>query len=213
MRIITGSARGTKLTTLEGDATRPTTDKVKEALFSMIQFDIEGRTVLDLFAGSGQLGLEALSRGAVRGTFIDESRAAVDVIIDNAKKTHLFDRCRVSVSGAVPFLKSAAGRETYDIVFLDPPYASGLLKESLALLPSILAPGASVVCECDTEVVSRRLSVRKDEDATAERVLQEIFGGDAALMAKYTLRRSTVYGRTRIALLSLADAENTGEAE
>lgn len=213
MRIITGSARGTKLTTLEGDATRPTTDKVKEALFSMIQFDIEGRTVLDLFAGSGQLGLEALSRGAVRGTFIDESRAAVDVIIDNAKKTHLFDRCRVSVSGAVPFLKNAAGRETYDIVFLDPPYASGLLKESLALLPSILAPGASVVCECDTEVVSRRLSVRKDEDATAERVLQEIFGGDAALMAKYTLRRSTVYGRTRIALLSLADAENTGEAE
>ena len=213
MRIITGSARGTKLTTLEGDATRPTTDKVKEALFSMIQFDIEGRAVLDLFAGSGQLGLEALSRGAVRGTFIDESRAAVDVIIDNAKKTHLFDRGRVSVSGAVPFLKSAAGRETYDIVFLDPPYASGLLKESLALLPSILAPGASVVCECDTEVVSRRLSVRKDEDATAERVLQEIFGGDAALMAKYTLRRSTVYGRTRIALLSLADAENTGEAE
>lgn len=213
MRIITGSARGTKLTTLEGDATRPTTDKVKEALFSMIQFDIEGRAVLDLFAGSGQLGLEALSRGAARGTFIDESRAAVDVIIDNAKKTHLFDRCRVSVSGAVPFLKSAAGRETYDIVFLDPPYASGLLKESLALLPSILAPGASVVCECDTEVVSRRLSVRKDEDATAERVLQEIFGGDAALMAKYSLRRSTVYGRTRIALLSLADAENTGEAE
>ena len=137
----------------------------------------------------------------------------MDVIIDNAKKTHLFDRCRVSVSGAVPFLKSAAGRETYDIVFLDPPYASGLLKESLALLPSILAPGASVVCECDTEVVSRRLSVRKDEDATAERVLQEIFGGDAALMAKYSLRRSTVYGRTRIALLSLADAENTGEAE
>ena len=213
MRIITGSARGTKLTTLEGDATRPTTDKVKEALFSMIQFDIEGRAVLDLFAGSGQLGLEALSRGAARGTFIDESRAAVDVIIDNAKKTHLFDCCRVSVSGAVPFLKSAAGRETYDIVFLDPPYASGLLKESLALLPSILAPGASVVCECDTEVVSRRLSVRKDEDATAERVLQEIFGGDAALMAKYTLRRSTVYGRTRIALLSLADTENTGEAE
>lgn len=213
MRIITGSARGTKLTTLEGDATRPTTDKVKEALFSMIQFDIEGRAVLDLFAGSGQLGLEALSRGAVRGTFIDESRAAVDIIIDNAKKTHLFDRCRVSVSGAVPFLKSAAGRETYDIVFLDPPYASGLLKESLALLPSILAPGASVVCECDTEVVSRRLSVRKDEDATAERVLQEIFDGDAALMAKYTLRRSTVYGRTRIALLSLADTENTGEAE
>lgn len=204
MRIITGSARGTKLNTLEGDATRPTTDKVKEALFSMIQFDIEGRAVLDLFAGSGQLGLEALSRGAARATFIDESRAAVDVVIDNAKKTHLFDRCRVSVSGAIPFLKNNAGRETYDIVFLDPPYASGLLAQSLALLPPHLAPGASIICECDTEPVSRRLSVRKDENATAERVCEEIFGGDAALMAKYTLRRSTVYGRTRIALLSLA---------
>ena len=81
------------------------------------------------------------------------------------------------------------------------------MREALALLPPILAPGASIVCECDTEIVSRRLSVRKDEDATAERVLQEIFGGDAALMAQYTLRRSTVYGRTRIALLSLAASE------
>lgn len=202
MRIITGSARGTKLITLEGEATRPTTDKVKEALFSMIQFDIEGRAVLDLFAGSGQLGLEALSRGAARATFIDESRAAVDVVIDNAKKTHLFEKCRVSVSSALPFLKNAAAREKYDIVFLDPPYASGLLAQSLSLLPPLLAPGASVICECDTEPVSRRLAVRKDEEATTQRVLAEIFGGDESLMAQYVLRRSAVYGRTRIALLS-----------
>ena len=84
MRIITGSARGTKLDTLDGDNTRPTSDKVKEAVFSMIQFDIEGRAVLDLFAGSGQLALEALSRGAARATMTDQSRDAVAIITSNA---------------------------------------------------------------------------------------------------------------------------------
>ena len=81
MRIRTGRARGTKLVTLEGNNTRPTSERVKEAVFSMIQFDIEGRNVLDLFAGSGQMGLEALSRGAEKATFIDNSKAAVNVIL------------------------------------------------------------------------------------------------------------------------------------
>ena len=76
MRIITGSAKGIRLRTLEGDATRPTAERVKEAVFSMIQFDIEGRSVLDLFAGSGQMGLEALSRGAASATMVDKSRDA-----------------------------------------------------------------------------------------------------------------------------------------
>lgn len=86
MRIITGKARNIPLKTLEGDDTRPTSERVKEAVFSMLQFEIEGRRVLDLFAGSGQLGLEALSRGASHATFIDNSRAASDIIIENAKK-------------------------------------------------------------------------------------------------------------------------------
>lgn len=210
MRIITGSARGTNLVTLDGETTRPTTDKVKEALFSMIQFDLEGRNVLDLFAGSGQLGLEALSRGAAKATFIDESRNAVDVIIENAKKTHLFEKCRVSTSGAVPFLKSAAGKEKYDIVFLDPPYDSGLLAQSLKMMAdgSVLAPGAILVCECDTELVSRRTKVKKDDEASAERVLEEVFGGDKDTMDAYTVTRTAVYGRTRITLLTLANAED-----
>lgn len=210
MRIITGSARGTKLVTLEGEATRPTSDKVKEALFSMIQFDLEGRNVLDLFAGSGQLGLEALSRGAAKATFIDESRQAVDVVIDNAKKTHLFEKCRISASGAIPFLKSAAGKEKYDIIFLDPPYDSALLAQSLKQMSdgSILAAGAIIVCECDTEIVSRHAKIKKDEEATAERVLEEVFGGDEDTMVKYNLERSAVYGRTRITLLTLAEAED-----
>ena len=209
MRIITGTARGTKLVTLEGEATRPTIDKVKEALFSMIQFDIEGRNILDLFAGSGQLGLEALSRGAAKATFIDESRQAVDVVIENAKKTHLFDKCRISASGAIPFLKSAAGKESYDIVFLDPPYGSDLLPQALKQLSDgkVLAPGAIIVCECDTDIVSRRSKVKKDDEASVERVLEEVFDGDEETMAKYSLQRTAVYGRARITLLNLADEE------
>ena len=96
MRIITGSARGTKLATLEGDATRPTTDRVKEALFSMIQFDIEGRNVLDLFGGCGQLALEALSRGAAKATIIDQSRDATIVGLEYALITLLFGGWRLS---------------------------------------------------------------------------------------------------------------------
>lgn len=209
MRIITGSARGTKLEALEGEATRPTADKVKEAMFSMIQFDIEGRMVLDLFAGSGQLGLEALSRGAAKATLIDESRDAVNIIIENAKKTHLFEKCRVSVSGAIPFIRSAGGREKYDIVFLDPPYNTGLMAESLKKIADadLLAPGALIMCECDTENISRSARARKNEEAVAERVLAEIFGGSEALMSRYTVHRTAVYGRTRLALLSLAENE------
>ena len=115
MRIITGTARGIKLTTLEGDTTRPTAERVKEAVFSMIQFEIEGRTVLDLFGGSGQLALEALSRGAAKATIIDASREAMNVIMDNAKKTRLFDRCRISCADYASFIRGAQGREKYDI--------------------------------------------------------------------------------------------------
>ena len=98
MRIITGSARGIALKTLEGEATRPTAEKVKEAVFSALQFDLEGRRFLDLFAGSGQMGLEALSRGASHATFIDASRDAMEVVKANAKKTGFFDRSHFLVS-------------------------------------------------------------------------------------------------------------------
>ncbi len=209
MRVITGSARGTKLEALEGEATRPTSDKVKEALFSMIQFDIEGRAVLDLFGGSGQLALEALSRGAARATIIDQSRDAVDVIIANAKKTHLFDRCRVSSSDYASFIRGASGRETYDLVFLDPPYEGGFLPAALEKLinADLYAVGAHIVCECDTEITSRRTKVKKDEELSREAVLHEVFGGNEALMARYTLLRTAVYGRTRVTLLTPANEE------
>ena len=134
MRIITGTARGMRLETLEGTATRPTAEKVKEALFSMIQFDIEGRRVLDLFGGSGQLALEALSRGAASATIIDASRDAASLIIRNAQKTKLYDRTRILTCDWEAYLRGNAGKERFDIVFIDPPYASDYAHRAVDML-------------------------------------------------------------------------------
>ena len=135
MRIITGTARGMRLETLEGTATRPTAEKVKEALFSMIQFDIEGRRVLDLFGGSGQLALEALSRGAASATIID-ARDAASLIIRNAQKTKLYDRTRILTCDWEAYLRGNAGKERFDIVFIDPPYASDYAHRAVDMLIS-----------------------------------------------------------------------------
>lgn len=214
MRIITGSARGTKLATLEGETTRPTSDRVKEALFSMIQFDIEGRQVLDLFGGCGQLALEALSRGAAKATIIDQSRDATAIIIENAKKTHLFEKCRISTSDYTSFIRGAAKREKYDIVFLDPPYNTGLLPASLKALrdAELFAPGASIVCETDCDLPKKASRARKDEEIAAEYVLNDVFGGSESLRDSFEVVRSTLYGRTRITLLR-PKAENDSEEE
>lgn len=207
MRIITGTARGIKLTTLEGETTRPTAERVKEAVFSMIQFEIEGRAVLDLFAGSGQLALEALSRGAARATIIDASREAANVIMDNAKKTRLFDRCRISCADYASFIRGAAHREQYDIVFLDPPYAAGLVPEALRKLAQgdLYAPGAVIVCETDNGTDARpSRRNRSEEEIEAkenEAILQDVFGGSEELAALYTVQKSVSYGRSRITLL------------
>lgn len=128
MRVITGSARGRRLKELEGLETRPTTGKVKEALFSVIQFDIEGRRVLDLFAGTGQLGIEALSRGAECAVFVERRRDALQVIRENLEACGMTDKARVVNGDAVSYLKSG---EKFDLIFLDPPYASGLLEQAL----------------------------------------------------------------------------------
>lgn len=209
MRIITGTARGTKLDTLEGEVTRPTTDRVKEAVFSMIQFDIEGRAVLDLFAGSGQLALEALSRGAARATMIDQSRDAVNIITSNAKKTHLYEKCRISNADYTSFIRGAQGRDKYDIVFLDPPYNTGLLAASLEAIAKadILNTGAIIVCESDCEIPVKAKRARKDEELAEECVLNDVFGGSESLKSKFEVTKTTLYGRTRITLLSLAESE------
>ena len=153
MRVITGSARGRRLKELEGMETRPTTDRVKEGLFSAIQFDIEGRKVLDLFAGTGQLGIECLSRGAASAVFVDRRADAVKLIRENLKLTELQDRARVVAGDSMEFLRSL--RERFDIVFLDPPYEAGLLEPAIAHLTAfdILNPHGIIVAESAAETV------------------------------------------------------------
>lgn len=128
MRVITGSARGRRLKELQGMDTRPTTDKVKEGLFSVIQFDIEGRRVLDLFAGTGQLGIEALSRGAASAVFVEKRADAVGLIRENLEVCHLTENARVHNGDALAYLRSG---EKFDLIFLDPPYDSTLLDQAL----------------------------------------------------------------------------------
>jgi 16S rRNA (guanine(966)-N(2))-methyltransferase RsmD len=142
MRVITGTARGRTLKTPEGDHTRPTAERVKEAVFSIIQFEIEGRRVLDLFAGSGQLGIEALSRGATSAVFIESDKAAAEVVRENLQKTRLEDKATVLQTDAIAFLASTAS--VFDIVFLDPPYAANLLQKALTAAAGKLRPAASL---------------------------------------------------------------------
>jgi 16S rRNA (guanine(966)-N(2))-methyltransferase RsmD len=138
MRIITGKARGVRLDTLPGTNTRPTAERAKEAVFSMLQFELQGRIVLDLFAGSGQMALEAISRGAESAVLIDVSREAVGVIERNVKKTRLEEQCRVVCAEYSAFCRSYRG-PAFDLVFLDPPYAARLVCPALRAL---MAAGA-----------------------------------------------------------------------
>lgn len=145
MRVITGSARGMTLRTLEGDNVRPTTDKVKEAVFSAIQFELEGRRILDLFAGSGQLGIEALSRGAKNAVFVDADKNAVKIIKENLAKTKLDSLATVAQTDSITFLMMTD--KIFDIAFLDPPYETGLLQKALSKIDEHIAEGGVVICE------------------------------------------------------------------
>ena len=172
MRVITGSARGRRLGELEGMETRPTTDRVKEGMFNILQFDIEGRRVLDLFAGTGQLGIECLSRGAASAVFVDRRADAVKLIRENLKTTDLTDRARVVAGDSMEYLKSV--REKFDLVLLDPPYAAGLLEPVIAHIArfDILAPHGIIIAE-----------------HPADKALP-------ALAPPYRLHRTCRYGRT-----------------
>ena len=188
MRIITGKAKGIRLQTLEGEATRPTAERVKEAVFSMIQFDIEGRRVLDLFAGSGQMALEALSRGAREAVMVDKSKQAVSIINKNVAKTNFMAESKVFCADFSDYIRRFGG-EKFDIVFLDPPYAAGLYAPSLGALldAGMLKSTTIVVCESDTA---------------------EIFGKDEELRARFREVKVSRYSRTVITLLSpLFDGE------
>ena len=147
MRVISGTARGTVLKTPDGLATRPTTDRVKEALFSILQFELPGMRVLDLFGGTGQLGIEAISRGAKSCVFVDAGDKACGLIRENVKRCKMEEKRRSIRGDYLQFLQNC--RETFDIVFLDPPYAEVFLENALKMLSEIdiLQSGGIIVAE------------------------------------------------------------------
>ena len=147
MRVITGSARGRKLKTLEGMDTRPTSDRVKEAVFSAIQFDLPGSVFLDLFAGSGQMGIEALSRGAKHAVFVDASPKAIQAVRENLAHCGFADKAKVAQMDAQSFLKSTTTR--FDLVFLDPPYQQQIIDAVLPAVVQQMAPGGIILCETE----------------------------------------------------------------
>lgn len=148
MRVITGSARGRKLKTPANYDIRPTSDVIKESIFNIIQFDIEGRRVLDLFAGTGQMGIEALSRGAASVVFVDQSREAVAIVKENLKTCGM--EANVFQQDALSFLRHCG---QFDVIFVDPPYDSELYEPVLKIinLVDILPDGGIIVCEARRE--------------------------------------------------------------
>ena len=174
MRVITGKARGRMLETLKGDDVRPTTDKVKEAIFSAVQFELEGRHFLDLFAGSGQMGIEALSRGASTATFIDRSKLATRVIERNLSVTNLKQFANVRTMDSVDFIKSTT--EEFDIIFVDPPYNKGIIQEVMPLCAQRMKKTGVIICE----------SALNDE------ILQKYY--------KFTLDRQRTYGKIKVSI-------------
>ncbi len=145
MRIISGSAKGKKLITPDGLDVRPTIDRVKEAVFSSLQFDIEGRTILDLFAGSGQLGIEALSRNAKCCYFVDGSKKSIDVINENINNCGFEENSFVNFCDSFDFLDKTDKK--FDIAFLDPPYNKGLIDKAMPKLVSKMSDFGVIVCE------------------------------------------------------------------
>ena len=165
MRVIAGKAKGRNLIAPEGMDTRPITDAIKEALFSMLFGRTQDAVGLDLFAGSGALGIELLSRYGKECTFVDMSRAAIDVVSKNITKAHLEDRAFVECRSAQSFLHSVSKK--FDIIFIDPPYASGLYGEVLDIISEreLLCPEGVIVCECnaDLELRHRGFDIIKDK--------------------------------------------------
>lgn len=150
MRVITGSARGKRLLTPSGRDVRPTPERVKEGLFSALQFDIEGRRVLDLFAGSGQLGIEALSRGAKSATLVDYSAVSTKIIKTNVENCGFEDRVSIIQSDYAAFC--AMCTDMFDVVFLDPPYNAGFLMPAIKQVLPLVSDYGFIVCEHPPEV-------------------------------------------------------------
>ncbi|MBQ7153537.1 MAG: 16S rRNA (guanine(966)-N(2))-methyltransferase RsmD [Clostridia bacterium] len=181
MRIITGSARGTKLATPPGLETRPTAERTKEAVFSSIQYLTQHAEVLDLFGGSGQMALEALSRGAAEAVIVDSAQEAIRAIRENLVRTHLEGKAAVIQANSLRYLETL--EKQFSLVFLDPPYAKGLLPQVLRIMArrGTVRQGGLVICE----------------SASTE----DVFGTDDELKQHYTVVKTAKYGKAFITYL------------
>ena len=187
MRIISGKARGTKLYTLEGIATRPTLDRVKESIFNIIQKDIEDSTVLDLFAGSGAIGLEFLSRGAKRAVLCDNSKDAIKIIKQNVQKTHFEEKAEVYNIEFIKLIERLQNQK-FDIIYIDPPYVTDFIKISL-----------EKIIECKLINENSKIIVETDDET---RILNQIEKMDVEITNKRKYGRATIiflkYRKTQI---------------
>ena len=183
MRVITGIARGKRLQTPEGLHTRPTSDRVKQSVFNIIQFDIEGRKVLDLFGGSGQLGLEAMSRGAASCAIVEGDRNAQKAIETNIRNCGFDRNCQLIKGDSFQFLQRQKA-SSYHLIFLDPPYGGELLNRAIAEICriDILAEGGIMVCE-----------------SAADDVVQPV-------QAPYRVVKQYRYGHTDLTIITKGDA-------
>lgn len=178
MRVISGSRRGKKLVSPRSDDVRPTLDRVKESVFNMLAFSVSDASVLDLFAGSGALGIEALSRGARNAVFVDKSNASLEIVKENLCLTSFMEKAECFCMEFDKYLMACD--KAFDLIFLDPPYADGLLDEALRLIhkQNLLSDGGYIICESDGE---------------------PCFVPDDAL---FKIHRSKRYGRVQILLLT-----------
>lgn len=187
MRIISGKARGTKLYTLDGNATRPTLDRVKESLFNIIQNDIEDSTVLDLFSGSGAIGLEFLSRGAKRAVLCDSSKDAIKIIKQNVQKTHFEEKVEVYNMEFTKLVERLQNQK-FDIIYIDPPYATDFIKISL-----------EKIIEYELVNENTKIIVETDDET---RILNQIEKMDVEITDKRKYGRATIiflkYRKTQI---------------
>lgn len=187
MRIISGKARGTKLYTLDGTATRPTLDRVKESLFNIIQNDIEDSTVLDLFSGSGAIGLEFLSRGAKRAVLCDSSKDAIKIIKQNVQKTHFEEKVELYNMEFTKLVERLQNQK-FDIIYIDPPYATDFIKISL-----------EKIIEYELVNENTKIIVETDDET---RILNQIEKMDVEITDKRKYGRATIiflkYRKTQI---------------
>jgi len=169
MRVIAGKAKRLQLKTPEGMDTRPTTDRIKETLFNMIQDELYDIHFLDLFSGSGGIGIEALSRGARRAVFVEQNRNAASIIKENLQYTHLMEQADVMNCTALSAVSMLQSRELFDVVFMDPPYGKGLEREILRsqAFSQILKDKALVIIESDLD------TILSQDDMVGFRLLKE----------------------------------------